>query len=118
MRSLLGEREAAEALFTKALDEDSENIYAWSLLGDIRVKQRRYDEAVMCYEKSSALDPNPGFTDNYFSVAYICEMQGNWSKAADAYGKALEVYRTNKNLEEGFGIDQFKESILRCRAKA
>ena len=118
VRSLLGEGEAAEALFAKALEEDPESLYAWSLLGDIRVKQRRYDEAVMCYEKSSALDPNPGFTDNYLSVAYICEMQGKWNKAADAYEKALEVYRTNKKLDEGFGVDQFKEAILRCRAKA
>lgn len=118
VRYLLGETERSEALFAGALEEAPEDLYAWSLLGDIRVKQRRYDEAVMCYEKSSELDPNPGFTDNYFSVAYICEMQGKWSKAADAYEKALEVYRTNKNLEEGFGIDQLRESILRCRAKA
>ncbi len=118
VRSLLGENEAAEALFAQALAEEPESLYAWSLLGDIRVKQRRYDEAIQCFEKSAALDPNPGFTDNYFSVAYICEMQGKWGKAADAYEKALEVYCANKNLDEGFGVDQLRNAILRCRAKA
>lgn len=117
VRSLLGEREAAEALFMKALEEESESLYAWSLLGDIRVKQRRYDEAVACYEKSSSLDPNPGFTDNYLSIAYIREMQGKWSEAAEAYEKALAVYKENKKLEDGFGVEQFEQAILRCRAR-
>ena len=118
VRSLMGEKEQAEALFARALEEEPENLYAWSLLGDIRVKQRRYDEAAACFERSAALDPNPGFTDNYLSVAYIREMQGKWSEAADAYEKALEVYRTNKKLEDGFGVEQFEQAILRCRAKA
>ena len=118
VRGLLGETEQAEELFAKALAEYPDDLYAWSLLGDIRTKQRRYDEAIACYEKSSALNPNPGFTDNYFSVAYICEMQGKWEEAACAYEKALEVYRTNKKLEDGFGVEQLKQSILRCRAKA
>ena len=118
VRSLLGEREAAEALFARALEEEPENLYAWSLLGDIRVKQRCYDEAVACFEKSSALDPNPGFTDNYFSIAYIREMHGRWNEAAEAYEKALALYRENKKLEDGFGVEQFEQAILRCRAKA
>lgn len=118
VRSLLGEHEAADALFAEALEAEKENLYAWSLLGDIRVKQRRYDEAVECYEKSAELDPNPGFTDNYLSIAYIRQMQGMWNSAADAYEKALEIYRTNKKLEDGFGVEQFQQAILRCRAKA
>ena len=118
VRALLGEAEQSEALFAKALAEEPDNLYAWSLLGDIRVKQRRYDEAVACYEKSSSLDPNPEFTDNYLSIAYIREMQGKWSEAADAHEKALEVYRTSKKLEDGFGVERFEQAILRCRAKA
>jgi len=118
VRSLLGESEAVENLLAKALEAEKENLYAWSLLGDIRVKQRRYEEAVACYEQSAELDPNPGFTDNYLSVAYIREMQGKWSLAADAYEKALGVYRTNKKLEDGFGVELFQQAILRCRAKA
>ena len=118
VRGLMGEKEQSEALFAKALEEEPENLYAWSLLGDIRVKQRRYDEAVVCFERSAKLDPNPGFTDNYLSVAYIREMQGRWSEAADAYEKALEVYRINKKLEDGFGVEQLQQSILACRTKA
>ena len=72
----------------------------------------------MCYEKSAELDPNPDFTDNYLSIAYIREMQGAWALAADAYEKALEIYRINKKLEDGFEVEQFRQAILRCRAKA
>jgi len=118
VRSLLGEGEKAEALFANALEAEQNNLYAWSLLGDIRVRQRRYEEAVECYEQSAALDPNPGFTDNYLSIAYIREIQGRWDQAADAYEKALALYRTNKKLEDGFGAEQFQQAILRCRAKA
>ncbi len=118
VRSLMGEKETAEELFTAALSEEPDNLYAWSLMGDIRVRQRRYDEAVECFEKSSTIDPNPGFTDNYLSIAYIREMQGRWNEAADAHEKALKVYRQNTKLEEGFGVEQFQQAILRCRAKA
>lgn len=118
VRDLLGEHPAAEALFSQALEENPENLYAWSLLGDIRVKQRRYDEAVMCYEKSAELDSEPDFTDNYLSVAYIRQMQGKWSEAADAYEKTLDIYQRNKKLEEGFEVERLKNAILRCRAKA
>ncbi len=99
IRNLLGEKNTAENLFSKALTEEPSNLYAWSLLGDIRVKQCRYDEALVCYERSAALDPDPGFTDNYLSVAYICEMQGKWRSAADAYEKAMGIYCTNKSLK-------------------
>lgn len=116
--SLLGESDAAEALFSTAVEVEPENLHMWSLLGDIRVKQRRYDEAITCYEKSAALDTDPTFMDNYLSVAYICEMQGKWVKAAEAYEKALEVYRTNRKIEDGFAVEQFKQAILQCRAKA
>lgn len=118
VRSLMGEQAAADTLFAQTMEVERENLYAWSLLGDIRVKQRRYDEAAECYQKSAALDPNPGFTDNYLSVAYIRELQGKWNEAADAYEKALEIYRRNKNLEDGFGVEQFQQAILQCRAKA
>lgn len=118
VRGLLGEQNVAEELFSKALTEESENLYAWSLLGDIRVKQRRYDEAVDCYERSAALDPNPGFTDNYLSVAYLRQMQGQWNLAADAYEKALQIYRANEKLEDGYGVELFQQEILRCRARA
>lgn len=118
VRSLLGEHEAADTLFSETMAGEPNNLYAWSLLGDIRVKQRRYDEALACYEKSAELDPNPGFTDNYLSIAYIREIQGKWNAAADAYEKALEIYRTNKKIEDGYGVEQFQQAILRCRAKA
>ena len=116
--NILKKIKKAEVLFTETMEVEGENLYAWSLLGDIRVKQRRYEEAVVCYEKSAQLDPNPGFTDNYLSIAYIRQMQGKWNDAADAYEKALELYRSNKKLEDGFGVEQFRQAILHCRAKA
>ena len=118
VRSLLGEKEEAEALFSAALAQDAESLYAWSLLGDIRVKQRRYDEAVACYQKSIELDLEPTFTDNYLSIAHIREMQKKWSAAAEAYEKALDVYRASMNLEDGYGVQQLEQDVLRCRANA
>ena len=118
VRHLLDEHEEAESLFQKAMETEKQNLYAWSLLGDIRVKQRRYEEAVACYRQSAELDPDPAFTDNYLSIAHICEMQGKWDLAADAYEKALEIYRANEKMEAGFGVEQFHQAILRCRAKA
>lgn len=116
--SMLGDGEKAEELFRKALQEEPENWYAWSLLGDIRVKQRRYDDAVACFQKASELDTEAEYTDNEISIAYIYEMQGKWAEAADYYERALALYRRNMGLTEGFGVEEFERSILRCRAKA
>lgn len=118
VRSLLGQEQTAEEMIEKAMKEEAGNLYAWSLLGDIRVRERRYDEAAACYRKSAELEENPGFTDNYLSIAYIREMQGKWGEAAEAYEEALEIYRKNQKLEDGFGVEQFQQAILRCRAKA
>jgi len=118
VRGLLGEQEKSEALFAQALSEEPENWYAWSLLGDIRVKQRRYDDAVACFQKASQLDTEAKYTDNEISIAYIYEMQGKWNEAAEYYERALELYRKNLHITEGFGVEQFEKSILRCRAKA
>ena len=115
---LLGEKEQSEALFAKALSEEPENWYAWSLLGDIRVKQRRYDDAVDCFQKAAELDSEKQYTDNEISIAYIYEMQGQWSKAADYHEKALTLYRKSLGINEGFGVEQFEKAILRCRARA
>ena len=108
----------SKSVTQEALAEEPDNPYAWSLMGDIRVKQRCYDEAVDCFEKSIQLDPNPGFTDNYLSIAYIREIQGKWNEAANAHEKALAIYRQNTKLEDGFGVELFQQAILRCRAKA
>ena len=118
VRSLQGEKDKAEALLAAALAQEPDNLYAWSLMGDIRVKQRRYEEAVACYEKSIELDADPAFTDNYLSIAHIREIQKQWSAAAEAYEKALSVYRANMNLEDGYGVHQLEQEILRCRANA
>jgi len=113
----LGHRDEAEKLWQQTLEDESDNWLAWSFLGDVRVKQCQYDEAVECYTKAAELETVPRYIDNYYSIAQISEIRGKWNEAADAYEKVLEILREDERMTEGFIVDKYRSDILRCRAK-
>lgn len=114
----MGDAEAAERIWQKMLAENPDSWIVWSCMGDARAKQCRNDEAVACFEKAAALEPAPRYIDNWDSIGQIREMQGNWTEAAEAYEKVLEVYRDDWQTTEGFQVDKYREKLLRCRANS
>lgn len=118
--ALTGDQETAETLWQKMLDENPGSWNVWSSLGDMRVSQCRYDEAVACYEMASAQEGVPGYIDHYDydSIGQIREMQGKWAEAATAYERVLSVYRDDYQITEGVQVEKYKAAVLRCRARA
>ena len=114
----LGKTEEAEALWRQMLEAEPDSWLSWSALGDVRVRQCRYEEAVSCYEKAAQLEQAPRYIDNHYSIALIREMQGRWKDAAEAYEKVLEILREDRGITEGYYVQQHQSAILRCRAKA
>lgn len=114
----LGRHEECEQLLENTLQSEKDNWHVWSFLGDIRVKQCRYDEAIDCYVKAAELEEKPRYIDNYFSIAQICEICGKWNEAADEYLKVLEILKEDECLTEGYIVEKYKNDMLRCRAKA
>lgn len=114
----MGDEEKAEHLWQQMTAEEPDNWIVWSCLGDARVKQCRYDEAVACFKKAAALEPAPRYIDNWDSIGQICQMQGHWAEAAAAYEKVLDIYREDWKTTEGFQVETYRAKILLCRANA
>lgn len=113
----MGERERAEAVWQKMVQEDAENWMAHSCLGDAYVKLERYEEAMKAYKRSAELESSPRYIDNWDSIGQICEMRGMWEEAAQAYERVLDIYREDWQSAEGFYVEQYRQKVLQCRAK-
>lgn len=112
----MGQREQAEALWQTMLDENPDNWFVWSSMGDVRVKQCRYEEAIGHYKKAAELEPAPRYIDNWDSIGQINEMLGRWQDAADAYEKVLDIYRVDWQETDGFWVEQVQKKVLTCKA--
>ena len=99
------------------LDENPDNWFAWSSMGDVRVKQCRYEEAIGHYKKAAELEPAPRYIDNWDSIGQINEMLGRWGDAAAAYERVLDIYREDWKETDGFWVEQVQTKILKCKAK-
>ena len=117
IRWLLGEKEQAEALWRQMVDAEPDNWLVWSWMGDVRVKQCRYEEAIEHYKKAADLEPAPRYIDNWDSIGQINEMLGRWGDAAAAYERVLDIYREDWKETDGFWVEQVQTKILKCKAK-
>lgn len=117
IRWMLGEKEQAEALWQQMVGAEPDNWLVWSWMGDVRVKQCRYEEAIRHYKKAAELEPAPRYIDNWDSIGQICEMQGKWEDAAAAYEQVLAIYREDWKETDGFWVEQVQTKILKCKAK-
>ena len=117
IRFLLGQREQAEALWQQMLAEWPDNWLVRSSMGDARVKQCRYEEAIEFFRQAAELEPSPRYIDNWDSIGQICEMLGRWEEAVAAYEQVLTVYREDWKETDGFWVEQVQTKILKCKAK-
>lgn len=116
--SRMGQQDKAEALWQKMVDENPDNWFVWSSMGDARVKQCRYEEAISCFEKAAQLEEAPRYIDNWDSIAQINEILGRWQDAAAAYEKELDIYRDDWQETDGFYVEQCQTKLLKCKANA
>src|SRR6186713_1698975 len=84
-----GELEAAIALFTKAIEADSDFVVAYWYRGDARKQRNDYDGAIEDFKKVVEIDPTYG--NAYASLGYAYTTIGELDAAAAAYSKALDV---------------------------
>ena len=78
---------AEKALLT-ILQFDEKNAAAYNRLGIIYAKERKYDEAIECFEIAQSLDNNASSLHN---VGLIYYETGHYDKAAQAFEHALEL---------------------------
>ena len=83
----------------------------WSLCGDLYSFAAQYDNAIECFEKAFELQPAPKYTDSLLSLAKICEIKCDFSKAAEYYGKTIVTLDSDWNTVDGDLIDSYKHII-------
>ena len=62
----------------------------WFVKGNNVIHFDRYEEAIVCYEKSIKLDPNGAYVYNMMGIAYLYGKENN-EKAIECFEKAIEL---------------------------
>lgn len=81
----------AEEAFTKAIKYDKENYEAYYLRGCAKVNAKKYNEALLDFQK--AIDLKPDYADAYFNAGRTCfyindfDMMCYYYKLAHQYGR-------------------------------
>jgi len=91
-RKFLKERKEwdAERYISRAIEIDSGYGKAYGTLGDIRIKQERYDDAIYLLNRASAMSPDAFFIHKHLGQAYKAKKM--WDKAILTYEKNLASY--------------------------
>jgi len=79
----------AEAAFLKSAQLDKSNVDALIKLGEVQATKGSLDQAIATYQQS--LKDNPREASLYVLVGQLYESNHDWTKAADAYQRALEI---------------------------
>jgi tetratricopeptide (TPR) repeat protein len=87
--------EKAEELTNKALEDNQSSHAAWDNLGQIRYKQRKYDEAKEAFTKAVSFKGN--LPDSLYYLGLIAREEGDENAAADYFKQALECDITPLN---------------------
>jgi tetratricopeptide (TPR) repeat protein len=95
----------ASQYYQKALDEFPDHPQALSNLGLAYYEQKRYDEALVCYQRAFELNPNDAVSLE--KMARICEKTGQTAKAIQHYMDAAELFLKARNVDKT--IDNWKK---------
>jgi tetratricopeptide (TPR) repeat protein len=93
----LGNYEVALADLNPALEENPNNPEALNLKGAILTKQKKYDEALVCYH--AALKAAPDFFPASYNVGALLALTQQWDAAID-YFRNLLIQQPNNELVE------------------
>ena len=111
-----GERDEADRIWQRMVEEYPENWFAWSSRADAYAKQARYDEAIACYREAIARQTPPRYTDNEESIAQICEICGDTDGAIEAYERVVGILREDWGIAEGETLEGYLQNIAQLKA--
>ncbi|MBP5154914.1 MAG: hypothetical protein ILP12_07945, partial [Lachnospiraceae bacterium] len=82
-------------------------------------KKIEYLTAIGLYERSFEKEERrPRFTDELMAVADIYEIMGDYRKAAETYGRIIELLEKEWGFTEDTGLKKAREEQARLLAKA
>ena len=83
-----GNLQQAEITYKELLKSDPDNVHILNYLGNVFQDQRKYDEAIDCYQK--AIQFNQTFAGSYYHIGSVLEVMGQYDEAINYYQKAIK----------------------------
>ena len=73
-------------------------------------KKADYDKAIALYEKEFAIDPRrPRFQDALMGIADICQIMGDYKKAAETYGRIVDLLENEWGMTDDVELQNAKQ---------
>ena len=95
-----GNLSKAELLAEEAINDNPKVVFLYNLLGLILAEQKKDDQAIKCYEKGIAVDPNYGMIYNNMGLLFFKDKSNDSIKKAEKfYKKAISL---DKKIPEPF----------------
>ena len=110
---------AADGIIEEMLAANPENEGVLFEAAQYFAKKCDYDRAIECYERAFACDPRrPRFQDALMGISHICQIRGDYKKAAEAYGRIVDLLENEWGLTEDTELTFAREEYARLLAKA
>lgn len=106
---------AADVHWQEMVERYGDDWRVWSSRADTYARRADYPRAIEAYHRAAELEQRPCFTDNYQSIAQICQLIGDRAGAIEAYEKVVEILRRDWDLQEGETILGYLETIRQLR---
>ena len=103
--------DAAVPYLNEMAEKYADEEHAVNQLASFYAKRGEYSKAIEYYRKAAKLEAAPRYTDNYLSIAQICELMGDAHGAIEAYEKVIEICRTDWSMPEGGVIAEYLSKI-------
>ena len=112
---------AADHMMEELLTEQAENDAVLFEAAQYYAAKCDYEKALDCYERAFAADSRrPRFQDALMGIAEICEIRGEYAKAAETYDRILDLLVREWGLtaETDSSVDAAQKEKARLLAKA
>ena len=115
-----GQPEDAARLCLKFVSEMPEATAAWRILGNARVVQMRYPDAIRCYRRVLDLAPESAEANNNLGAAH--QLQGESKRAADCFHRAIALKSNYAQAHCNLGVALRKlgrlDDAIACQHRA
>jgi len=80
---------AAEMAANNLISKHPQNVWLYNILGLILTEQKRFDDAINCYEKGIKVDA--GYAEIYDNLATVYREKKDYTKSENFYKKSIEL---------------------------
>ncbi len=112
-----GRTNDAMEILAKMEQDFQEDWLMYLSLGDIMVRQGKYELAKEYYQKYTQFQKPPRYTDSQTSIALVCEIQQDYAGAIQAVQDEIALLESDWNTTAGETVDQHLRNIARLQAK-